>query len=35
MKKRLLATLTLRIFAMLNASANEVTKSYCMVEIKR
>lgn len=35
MKERLLSILTLGIFAMLNASANEVTKSYCMIEIKR
>lgn len=34
MMKRVLATLTLGIFAMLNASVNKVTKSYCMVEIK-
>lgn len=34
MKERLLAILTLGIFAMLNASANEVAKSCCEIAIK-
>mgnify|MGYP004470579295 CR=1 FL=1 len=34
MKERLLAILTLGIFAMLNASANEVAKSCCEITIK-
>lgn len=34
MKERLLSILTLGIFAMLNASANKVTKSCCEIAIK-
>ena len=35
MMKRIIVISILWTFAMINASANKVTKSYCMVEIKR